>query len=113
MGEYGYDHDTGEVVYHHDGGISVDSSGNEYMDTPDGFSVDLKTNEVHYSPASYSASGSAGDYDIIWAVLGVICAVACIVYIGMTFNTDGVNFFKALLTGFCAVVCFRKCGKRY
>ena len=111
MGEYGFDHDTGKVTYHYGDGFATDSGGNQYIEVGGGHVVDLGTNEVHYSP-----SESSGSYDYstdisLWAYIGVGCAIFCVIYTLMIFNTDPKYLFHALATWLLAVYSFSQAKK--
>ena len=113
MGEYGYDYDTGEVVYHHDDGItSTGADGSEYVSAGEDFSVAVKSGEVHYTPTGdggYSSGGTAEtDRQTFWLIIGVILSVACFGYIMTLDDTGAKHLGKVLLYGVLAFLCFFK-----
>ena len=113
MGEYGYDYDTGEVVYHHDDGFTATGSdGSEYVSAGDDFSVNVNSGEVHYTPAGSGGSSSGGtaetDRQGFWLILGVILSIICIGYIATIDDVGAKNLGKVILYGILAFLCFFK-----
>ena len=111
MGEYGYDYDTGNVIYHYGDGFATDDAGNEYMDIGDGNMVDLNTDEIHYAPSAYSSATNYTSDNSLWSVVGIGCAILCVVFITMLFDTDPKYFFHAVGSGLLAYYSFLRAKK--
>ena len=107
-GEFGFDYDSNDVLYHYGDGFATGSDGKQYMEVGGGHVVDLETNQVHYAPTGSSAGDTAAPYGL-WPYIGVFCALVCLVYTGMIFKTDAKYIFHALVTGFGAYYSFKKC----
>ncbi len=107
--EFGFDYDTGDVLYHTGEGFALGPDGKQYMETGDGHVIDLETDKVHYAPpagsGAYDDSGSSG----LWPYAGAVCALVCLVYLYMVFNNDGKYLVHALVTGFLAYLSFSQC----
>lgn len=108
MGEFGFDYDTGDVTYHHDDGFVTSDSGEQYLEIGGGHVVDLESNEIHYSPSAGSATHDYSTDISIWAYIGVICLLFCLVYVFMVFHTDVKYFFRAVIFGILAFLSFSK-----
>ena len=111
MGDFGYDYDTGDVVYHHDDGFTATGSdGTEFVSVGDNFSVDVNTGEMHYTPTGsggYSSGGTlASEKQGLWYIGGAICVIMCIVYLTMI-DDYGIKYLgNALLAGIGAAIFF-------
>ena len=51
MGKHIWDYDDGDLLYTIDNKIAVDSEGHEMYRVSDDYSVDLSTDELHYTPS--------------------------------------------------------------
>ena len=111
MGEYGYDYDTGNVVYHYGDGIVTDDAGNEYMEIDGGHMVDLKTDEIHYAPYEHNSTTNYSNDISLWFYVGVGSVLFCVVFTYMIFDTNPKYFLHAVATGLLAYYSFMQAKK--
>ena len=115
-GEYGFDYDSGEVVYHYGDGFATSPDGRQQMEADGGHAVDLETNEVHYAPTEVDPVRVGLGYGIFWLVAGIVCAFLCIVFIKLLLDPETNLFlrylFDAVMTGLGAFYCFSKLKKQ-
>ena len=111
MGEYNYDHDSGNITYHYGDGFATDDAGKQYLEVGDGYMVDLEANDVHYAPSKYNPSPDYSNNISLWAYVGVGSLLFCIIYIFMCVDTDPKYFLHAVATGVLAYYSFLQAKK--
>lgn len=111
MGEFGFDYDTGKVIYHYGDGFATDDAGKQYMEADGGHIVDLESNEVHFAQTESSSLYSSSSDISLWAYVGVGSLLFCVLYAFATFTIGAKYFLRALVTGLFAYYSFSQAKK--
>ncbi len=108
-GEFGFDYDNGDVLYHYGDGIAVGSDGKKYIETGDGFVAELDSGRVHYAPAAKNDDNARGG-DL--AGFYIVAMIACVFLVFGSFkllfkpDTNALRWIIDIILGVAGVLYF-------
>ena len=87
-GEFGFDYDSNDVLYHYGDGFATGSDGKQYMEAGGGHVVDMETNQVHYAPSGSNAESGGGNLAGFYVVALIACVILFFVSVKLLFDPD-------------------------
>ena len=111
-GEFGFDCDSNDVLYHYGDGFATGSDGKQYMEIGDGHVVDMECNQVHYAPSSGNTGSSGGNLAGFYMVALIACVILFFVSVKLLFDPEVDHTLRwtidAIVSVFGAVYFFSK-----
>ena len=111
-GEYGFDYDSDDVLYHYGDGFATGSDGKQYMEIGGGHVVDMENNQVHYAPSGSNTGSSGGNLAGFYMVALIACVILFFVSVKLLFDPDVDHTLRwtidAVVSVFGAVYFFSK-----
>ena len=87
-GEFGFDYDSNDVLYHYGDGFATGSDGKQYMEAGGGHVVDMETNQVHYAPSGGNTGSSGGNLAGFYLAALIACVILFFVSVKLLFDPE-------------------------
>ena len=85
-GEFGFDYDSNDVLYHYGDGFATGSDGKQYMEAGGGHVVDLETSQVHYAPSGGNTGSGGGNLAGFYLAALIACVILFFVSVKLLFD---------------------------
>ena len=79
-GEFGFDCDSNDVLYHYGDGFATGSGG--------GHVADMENNQVHYAPSGSNTGSSGGNLAGFYVVALIACVILFFVSVKLLFDPE-------------------------
>lgn len=87
-GEFGFDYDSNDVLYHYGDGFATGSDGKQYMEVGGGHVADMETNQVHYAPSGSNTGSSGGNLAGFYLAALIACVILFFVSVKLLFDPE-------------------------